>query len=101
MEPPNKGHVGDNINSAVVSFVEKLLGGSKCIRSIGKQIFGTSACVLGREVYYIVSLSRRVPYRRFHCMSLFVVEIPCATSGPQYRWWGADTNPEDEEEGCP
>ena len=24
VEPPNKGHVGDNINSAVVSFVERL-----------------------------------------------------------------------------
>ena len=24
VEPPNKGHVGDNINSAVVSFVVRL-----------------------------------------------------------------------------
>ena len=24
LEPPNKGHVGDNINSAVLSFVERL-----------------------------------------------------------------------------
>ena len=24
VEPPNKGHFGDNINSAVVSFVERL-----------------------------------------------------------------------------
>ena len=24
VEPPNKGHIGDNINSAVVSFVERL-----------------------------------------------------------------------------
>ena len=24
VKPPNKGHVGDNINSAVVSFVERL-----------------------------------------------------------------------------
>ena len=24
VEPPNKGHVGDNTNSAVVSFVERL-----------------------------------------------------------------------------
>ena len=24
MEPPNKGHVGDNINSAVLSFIERL-----------------------------------------------------------------------------
>ena len=31
VEPPNKGHVGDNINSAVVSFVERLssFGGLK------------------------------------------------------------------------
>ena len=48
VEPPNKGHIGDNINSAVVSFVEKLssFGGSKCIRTIGKQVFGTLNCVL-------------------------------------------------------
>ena len=55
MEPPNKGHFGDNINSVVtvVSFVERLssLGGSKCIRSIGKQIFGTLTCVLWRDVH--------------------------------------------------
>ena len=24
MEPPNKGHIGDNINSAVLSFIERL-----------------------------------------------------------------------------
>ena len=24
VEPPNKGHLGDNINSAVLSFVERL-----------------------------------------------------------------------------
>ena len=45
-----------------------LFGGSKCIRTIGKQNFGTSTCVLCREVYYIVSLSRRVHYQRFHCI---------------------------------
>ena len=28
------------------------------------QIFGTLNCVLSREVYYTVSLSRRVHYRR-------------------------------------
>ena len=35
-EPPNKGHIGDNINSAVVSFVERLssFGGQKCIKTI-------------------------------------------------------------------
>ena len=43
VEPPNKGHVGDNINSAVVSFVERLssFGGSECFRNIiGKQFWG-------------------------------------------------------------
>ena len=24
VEPPNKGHIGDNINSAVLSFIERL-----------------------------------------------------------------------------
>ena len=66
VEPPNKGHVGDNINSAVLSFVERL-SSSRRFRTMGKQIFGTLACVLCREVYYIVSLSQRVHYRRFHC----------------------------------
>ena len=48
VEPPNKGHVGDNINSAVVSFVERLssFGGSKCIRTIGKQIFVERSIIL-------------------------------------------------------
>ena len=67
MERPNKGHFGDNINSDVLFFVERLssFGGLKCIRTIGKQIFGTLACVLCREVYYIVSTSLywRVHYR--------------------------------------
>ena len=38
VEPPNKGHVGDNKISAVLSFVERLssFGGSKCIRAIYK-----------------------------------------------------------------
>ena len=33
VEPPNKGHFGDNINSADLFFVERFssLGGSKCI----------------------------------------------------------------------
>ena len=42
VEPPNKGHFGDNINSAVVSFVETLFGNSKCIRTIYRETnFGT------------------------------------------------------------
>ena len=71
VEPPNKGHVGDNINSAVLSFIERLSSfrGSKCTKTIGHVIFGTSNSVLYREVYYTVSLFRRVHYRRFHCIS--------------------------------
>ena len=47
MEPPNKGHVGDNINSAVLSFIERLSSyrGSECTKTIGHVIFGTSSSV--------------------------------------------------------
>ena len=40
VEPPNKGHLGNSTNSAVVSFLERcpLLGGSKSIETIGKPI---------------------------------------------------------------
>ena len=40
MKPRNRGHVGDNINSAVVFFVERLssFGSSKCIRTIGSDV---------------------------------------------------------------
>ena len=73
VEPPNKGHVGNNINSesAVLSFIEKLSSfrGSKCTKSIRRACnCGTSNSVLCREVYYAVSLFRRVHYRRFHCI---------------------------------
>ena len=55
VEPLNKGHVGDNINSAILSFVETLFpfGGSRCIRVIGKTLFGALTCVLCKEVYYL------------------------------------------------
>ena len=68
VEPPNKGHIGDNINSAVLSFIERLsyFRGSK---TIGHVIFGTSNSVLCREVYYTMSLFRRVHYWRLHCIS--------------------------------
>ena len=47
-EPLNKGHFGDNINSAVLSFIERLSSfrGSKCTKTIGHVIFGTSNSVL-------------------------------------------------------
>ena len=64
VESLTKGHVGGNTNSDVLSFVERLssFGGSICVRTIWKIIFGTSTSVLCREVYYTVSLSQR-----FHC----------------------------------
>ena len=70
VKPPNKGHVGDDINSAVLSFIERLSSfrGSQCIKTIGHVIFGTLNSVLCREVYYTVSLFQRVHYWRFHCV---------------------------------
>ena len=67
---PNKGHFGDNINSAVVSFWR--------FKNYRETNFGTLNCVLCREVYYTVSLSRRVHY----CM-----EVPLYTHyyTPLYR----------------
>ena len=52
MEPLNKGHVGDNINSAISSFIERLSSsrGSKCTKTIGHVIVGTSNSVQARFV---------------------------------------------------
>ena len=61
---PNKGHFGDNINSAVVSFWR--------FKNYRETNFGTLNCVLCREVYYTVSLSQRVHYRRFHCIHITI-----------------------------
>ena len=67
VEPLNKGHVGDNIYSAVLSFIERLSSfrGSKCTKTIGHVIFGTLNSVLCREVYYTVS-----QFQRVHCLPL-------------------------------
>ena len=47
MEPPNKGHFGANINSAVVSFVYRAVVLSSEVQNVlGKQNFGTLTCVL-------------------------------------------------------
>jgi hypothetical protein len=43
------------------------LGGAKGIGTTGRNYFGTSSCVLCREVYCTVSLFGRVHYQRFHC----------------------------------
>ena len=45
VEPPNKGHFGANINSDVVSFVERL-SSLRRFKKYVKQIFGTLTCVL-------------------------------------------------------
>ena len=47
-----KGHVGDNINSAILSFIERLSSfrGSQCIKTIVNVFFLTSSHVLCREV---------------------------------------------------
>ena len=60
VESPNKGHVGDNINSAILSFLERLssFGGSNYIR----QIFGTLDLCPFKEVYH----TWRIHYRKFH-----------------------------------
>ena len=52
---PNKGHVGDNINSAVLSFIERL-SSFKYTKTMGHVIFGTSNSVLCREIYYSVPI---------------------------------------------
>ena len=53
MEPPNEGHLGDNINSAVVSFVERLSSfrGSRTT-SRETNFWDLDPCPLYREVYY-------------------------------------------------
>ena len=67
--------IKDTLGQLYLFFVEKLssLGGSKCIRTIGKTYFGTSSLVLCREDY-CVSLLGRVHYRRFHCISISIIK---------------------------
>ena len=50
MEPQNNG---DNINSSVLSFVERLssIRDSQCIKTIGRVFFGSLSNALYREVY--------------------------------------------------
>ena len=69
VEPPNKGHFGDDIHSPDVFLVKGFssLGGSKCI--VGITYTGTVSPVPCREVYHTASLFGRVPYRRFYLIS--------------------------------
>ena len=56
VEPLDKRYIESNINSAVLSFIERLsyFRGSQCYR---ERTFGTSSRVLCREVYYTVFLA--------------------------------------------
>ena len=56
MEPPNKGNIGDNINSAVLSFIERLsyFRGSKCTKTHVIIIIGTSNSILCIERFIIL-----------------------------------------------
>ena len=58
MEPLNKGHVEDNINSAILSFIERLSSfrGSKCTKIIGHTILGL------RTVSYVERFIIQCPY---------------------------------------
>ena len=52
MEPPNKGHFGDNMNSSVSSLVERLslLGGSQCIETTVGMVFMGGPFIRGSTV---------------------------------------------------
>ena len=58
MEPPNKGHVGDNINSAVLSFIERLSSfrGSQCIKTIIKCPYFGESTIRGSIVLLLYNL---------------------------------------------
>ena len=83
VEPPNKGHVGDNINSAVLSFIEKLSSfrGYQCTKTTRACNFGISNSVLcyNREDRTVSLFGGRVHYRRFHSISMEWVHnsYPC------------------------
>ena len=75
--PPNKGHVGDNINSLVMSFVDRgcpLLGGSQCIETIGKET-SSSALIIVERSFFTPPLSQRVPYWRFAIIIFFSLAV--------------------------
>jgi hypothetical protein len=44
-------------------------------KTIRRMYFETASHVLCREVYYTVSLYRRVHYQRFHCSQLCTVRV--------------------------
>ena len=81
MEPPNKGHVGDNINSAVLYSVEVVLFQrfQYVLEVYGKQFLGTSTCVLHKEVYYTVPILEG-PLSECTMVQVFVRRVIMLTS---------------------
>ena len=70
VKPPNKGHIEDNINSLIVERLSSSQRLSMYRNCKEGSFFGTSSSVPCREVFYIVSLSQRVHYQRFHYTEL-------------------------------
>ena len=82
MEPPNKGHYGDNINSAVMSFVERLFPFQR-LKNYKEtwQLFGTLTSILCRDrgLLYCVPISEgpqsEVPL--YYEKQLIIIESVC------------------------
>ena len=74
----NEQIMSTNGRSTVVSL--RTIISVKCIRTIGKQIFGTLTCVLC--LVESASLHRRVHYRRFHCI---VFNLPLSIYSTMYK----------------
>ena len=78
VKPSNKGHIGDNVYSHVLSLVERLSFYQRfkiivlLLYNYRKPKFlDPKNCPPYREVFNTVSLSRRVHCRRFHCNEWF------------------------------
>ena len=72
VEPPNKGQVRDN-TIQLLPLVERL-SSFRGFQYNRESDLGIISNILGREVYYTVSLSWRVHYRMFHCESRYQLE---------------------------
>ena len=72
VEPPNKGHIGDN-TIQLLTLVERL-SSFRGFQYNRESDLGILSNILCREVYYTVSLSWRVHYRMLHCDSRYQLE---------------------------
>ena len=79
VNPLNKGHVRDNINSHAFSLVDRLSSSRRfklyCYYRETK--FSGPRTVHCREVFNTVSLSRRIHYQRFHCIYIIIMLCMC------------------------